>query len=160
MVSASRQFESMTLEDTLPDAPNGSPEPFQSTEETTGRATVRNESMIDDVELQHPVSPVAITGASSDYGDFTSGEEEIINHLLENLAPPSPSADPPLVVTDIEDYEEPRAVRLPKVLGVERSLPKWQSLLPVQVQDKIVRNSSPSHCTSHGLVHMAPRLTH
>jgi hypothetical protein len=151
----------MTIEDSLPDAPNGSPEAFQSTKEAGGRATVHAESVIDDVKLlQRPLSPIAITDAGSDYGDFASDEEEVINHLLENFAPPSPSADPPLVVTDIEDYEEPRGVRLPKVLGVERSLPKWQSLLPIQVQDKIVRNGSSSHCTSHGLVHMAPTLTY
>jgi hypothetical protein len=155
------RFKSMTIEDSLPDAPNGSLEAFQSTKEAGGRATVHAESVIDDVKLlQRPLSPTAITEAGSDYGDFASDEEEVINHLLENLAPPSPSADPPLVVTDIEDYEEPRGVRLPKVLGVERSLPKWQSLLPIQVQDKIVRNGSSSHCTSHGLVHMAPTLTY
>src|ERR1700730_14340775 len=150
----------MTLEDSLPDAPNGSPEAFQSTKEAAGRATVHDESMIGNVEPQHPLSPVAITEADSDYGDFASDEEEIINHLLGNLAPPSPPADPPLVVTDIEDYEEPRGIRLPKVLGVERSLPKWQSPVPIQVQDKIVRNGSPSHCTSRSLIQMAPKLTH
>jgi hypothetical protein len=150
----------MTLEDSLPDAPNGSPETFQSSNDAAGRATVRDESMTDDVELQRPVLPVAITEAGSDYGDFASDEEEIINHLLGNLAPPSPPAEPPLIVTDIEDYEEPRGVRLPKVLGVERSLPKWQSLVPIQVQDKIVRNGSSSHGTSHALVQMAPTLTH
>src|ERR1700728_4793269 len=144
----------MTLEDSLPDAPNGSPE------EAAGRATVHDESMIGNVELQHPLSPVTITEADSDYGDFASDEEEIINHLLGNLAPPSPPADPPLVVTDIEDYEEPRGIRLPKVLGVERSLPKWQSPVPIQVQDKIVRNGSHSPCTSHSLSQMAPKLTH
>jgi hypothetical protein len=152
--------KSMTLEDSLPDAPNGSPEAFQSTQEAGGRATVHDESVIDNVELQCPLSPVAITEAGSDYGDFASDEEEFINHLLENLAPPSPPADSPLVVTDIEDYEEPRGVRLPKVLGVERSLPKWHSLLPIQVQDKIVRNGSSSHCTSHRLIHIAPTLTY
>jgi hypothetical protein len=150
----------MTLEDSRPDAPNGSPEAFQSTKEAGGRATAHDESMVDDVELQRPLSPVATTEAGSDYGDFASDEEEIINRLLENLAPPSPPADPPLIVTDIEDYEEPRGVRLPKVLGVERSLPKWQSLLPIQVQDKIVRDGSSSHCTSHGPIHMAPTLTY
>ena len=136
----------MTLEDFLPNAPNDAPETFQSTNEAAGRATVHDETMTDDVELQCPVLPVAITEAGSDYGDFASDEEEIINHLLGNLAPPSPPADPPLVVTDIEDYEEPRGVRLPKVLGVERSLPKWQSPVPIQVQDKIVRNGNSSHC--------------
>jgi hypothetical protein len=150
----------MTLEDSLPDAPNGSLETFQSTNDAAGRVTVSDESMTDDVEHQRPVLPVAITETGSDYGDFASDEEEIINHLLGNLAPPSPPADPPLIVTDIEDYEEPRGVRLPKVLGVERSFPKWQSLVPIQVQEKIVRNGSSSHCTSHGLVHMAPTLTH
>jgi hypothetical protein len=150
----------MTLEDSLPDAPNGSPEAFRSTKQTAGRATVHDESMIGDGELQHPLPPIAITEADSDYGDFASDEEEIINHLLGNLAPPSPPVDPPLVVTDIEDYEEPRGVRLPKVLGVERSLSKWQSLVPIQVQDKIVRNGSSSHCTSHSLVQMTPTLTH
>jgi hypothetical protein len=148
----------MTPEDSPPDAPNGSPEAFQTTKEAAERATIHEESMIGDVELQHPLSSVAET--DSDYGDFASDEEEIINHLLGNLAPPSPPADPPLVVTDIEDYEEPGGVRLPKVLGVERSLPKWQSLVPIQLQDKIVHNGSSSHCTSHSLVQMTPTLTH
>jgi hypothetical protein len=149
----SSQFKSMTVEDSPPDAPNGSPKTFRSTKEATERALARDEFMTDDDKLQHPLSPVAITEASSDYGDFASDEEEIINHLLRNLAPPSPPADPPLVVTDIEDYEEPRGVRLPKVLGVERSLPKWQSLAPTQVQDQVTRNGSSSHCASHGLAH-------
>jgi hypothetical protein len=147
----------MTLEDSLPDAPNGSPEAFQNAKEAAGRAMLHDEPMIGNVEPQNPLS---ITEADSDYGDFASDEEEIINRLLGNLVPPSPPSDPPLVVTDIEDYEEPKGVRLPKVLGVERSLPKWQSLVPIQVQDKVARNGSSSHCTSHSLVQMAPTLTH
>jgi hypothetical protein len=91
--------------------------------------------------------------STSDYGsDFTPDEEELLNELLTRVATQqqttvvtnattNPSTPPaieaieladlqplqdPLVVTDIEDYEVPQAVRLPKVLGRE----SWSPLSP------------------------------
>ena len=104
-----------------------------------------------------PLSPIATAESESDYGDFASDEEEIINHLLGNIASSNPLTDAPLLVTDIEDYEEPRGVRLPKVLGVERSGPSW---LPFQDRDQTVRDGDPSHSISNALVRVALALTH
>ena len=58
----------------------------------------------------------------SDYGDFTLDEQELINELLANIQPENTiatTADEPLVLTDIEDYEEPTGICLPKTLGKE-----------------------------------------
>ncbi|KAG9774750.1 hypothetical protein KCU88_g5323, partial [Aureobasidium melanogenum] len=59
-----------------------------------------------------------------EYSDFAEDPEEleIIDRLLLEVATQQATrtevvAPPPLVVTDIEDYEAPRAVRLPKVYG-------------------------------------------
>jgi hypothetical protein len=151
----------MTLEDLLPNAPNGSPKAWQrSIEYTALRPTVHDEIMTDDVEPQLPLSPVEIIETGSDYGDFASDEEEIINNILGNIEPPSPFLDAPLLVTDIEDYEEPRGVRLPKILGVERSTPFWLPQVQVQEQDQIVRGGDSSHSIYNRLVHVALTLTH
>ena len=61
----------------------------------------------------------------SDYGDFTLDEQEIINELLANLTPHKAIADEPLGLTDIEDYEDPKSVRLPKASGKESWVPPW-----------------------------------
>lgn len=56
------------------------------------------------------------------YGDFAEDPEEleIIEQLLREAAEKrNLRQDTPLAVTDIEDYEAPRGVRLSKVLGVE-----------------------------------------
>lgn len=56
-----------------------------------------------------------------EYSDFAEDPEEleIIDRLLLEVATSRAQAvaPAPLVVTDIEDYEAPRAVRLPKVFG-------------------------------------------
>ena len=70
----------------------------------------------------------------SDYGDFANDAEEleIIDSLLseaENWQCPDTST---LLVTDIEDYEPPKGVRLPKILGAEQSSRPWE-LVQVQV---------------------------
>jgi hypothetical protein len=116
--------------------------------------------MTDEVKPQLPLSPIATAESGSDYGDFASDEEEIINHLLGNIVPPCPLTDAPLVVTDIEDYEEPRGVRLPKVLGVERSSPSWLPQIHFRDQDQTVRDGDPSHSISYALIHVAFALTH
>ena len=113
--------------------------------------------MRDDAES---LLPIVMTETGSDYGDFASDEVEIINHLLGNISPPSPLADSLLLVTDIEDYEEPRGVRLPKVLGVERSAPFWLSQVQFQSQSQILRDSGSSDSMSLRLVQGAFSLTH
>ena len=132
----------------------------QRIEKAAERSTVCDRNMVDVVEPQLPVSPVAFAETGSDYGDFTSDEVEILNQLLGSIAPPSPLTDAPLLVTDIEDYEEPRGVRLPKVLGVERSNPFWLSQVQFWSQDQTIRDDGPSYSTSHCLVHVASTLTH
>jgi hypothetical protein len=115
--------------------------------------------MTDEVKPQLLLSPIATAESGSDYGDFASDEEEIINHLLGNIAPPSPSSDAPLLVTDIEDYEEPRGVRLPKVLGVGRSTPSWEPRVQFQYQAQTVRDGDSSQSTSYALFQVALALT-
>ncbi len=58
----------------------------------------------------------------SDYGDFGNDAEEleIVERLLTQVASKSDEKEP-LLVIDIEDYEPPRGVRLPKVLGLEQT---------------------------------------
>ena len=137
----------MTLEDSLPEAPNGSPTGRAGNADGLEATAVDDEAMSVLVESYSPSSPGVTHEAGSDYGDFASDEEEIINHLLQKAVPQSAGAGAPLLVTDIEDYEEPRGVRLPKVLGVERSLQAWPPQVQFQSHDQILRNSSPSPCT-------------
>jgi hypothetical protein len=144
----------MTLEDSPRDAPNGSPKTWQNIEDATEQSAHHDDFMTDKVEAQLLISDVAITEIESDYGDFTEDEEAILNHLLENIASPSSLIDAPLLITDIEDYEEPRELRLPKVLGVERSTPFWLSKVQLKNQDQTIRNGAFSHSMSPSLVHV------
>ena len=63
----------------------------------------------------------------SDYGDFGDNEEElgIINDLLTQIE--SQQGDSALLVTDIEDYEAPTGLRLPKILGIEKLARQWEA---------------------------------
>lgn len=63
----------------------------------------------------------------SDYGEFADNAEEleIVEQLLAqvNTQQEEPSS---LLVTDIEDYEAPQGIYLPKILGLERKpLQSW-----------------------------------
>lgn len=85
---------------------------------------------------------------ASDYGEFTIDEQEIINGLLTNITPEYTTTDEPLELTDIEDYEEPRGVRLPKTLGTELWTPTWMHQRPqaevaphITVEDPTSRNT-------------------
>jgi hypothetical protein len=146
----------VTPEDFLLDRRNGSR--CQSIKGAAQRPPVYNGIMTDEVQPQLLLSPIATAESGSDYGDFASDEEEIINHLLGNIAPPSPSSDAPLLVTAIEDYEEPRGVHLPKVLGVGRSTP-WEPQVQFQYQAQTVRDGDSSQSTSYALFHVALVLT-
>ena len=72
-----------------------------------------------DAVLKSPESlpPTSNLACGSDYGGFTTDEEEEIDQILSKL---SRSAENPLLITDIEDYEAPPGVRIPKMLGMEQ----------------------------------------
>ena len=62
----------------------------------------------------------------SDYGSFgdSDGDDELIERLLQTVesklaSGPDSLEEEPFRITDIEDYEPPRGVRLPKVPGLE-----------------------------------------
>ncbi|OAP63153.1 hypothetical protein AYL99_02380 [Fonsecaea erecta] len=87
------------------------------------------------VLMQIDLGPTEIaTGSRADedtdgYSDFGEDPEvlEIIDQLLLEAAGKSrqEQKSAPLVVTDIEDYEAPRGVRLPEVLGLEATR-EWE----------------------------------
>ena len=74
----------------------------------------------------------------SDYGDFGTEEElEIVDQLFTQVASKS-EQNLSLIVTDIEDYEPPRGVRLPKLLGLEATR-LWE-ITPSQSNTQILRD--------------------
>ena len=81
----------------------------------------------------------------SDYGDFGNDEEElqIVEQLLTQVAS-KPEAQASLLVTDIEDYEPPRGVRLPKVLGFEQTR-LWETA-PSEARTQIIRDDQDTSC--------------
>ncbi|KAF7509952.1 hypothetical protein GJ744_007266 [Endocarpon pusillum] len=97
---------------------------------------------------QNSQAAYSTRSVASDYGDFTVEEQEIINGLLANIIPEYPTTDEPLELTDIEDYEEPRGVHLPKTLGKELWTPPWMHQRPqaevaphITVEDQASRNT-------------------
>ena len=94
----------------------------------------------DDASLMQ-VDPIGLEITSNpqnsddEYSDFAVDPEElaIIDELLLQVAAKrNQSQNAPLVTTDIEDYEAPRVVRLPKLLGVETTR-QWHP--PIQPQE-------------------------
>lgn len=79
----------------------------------------------------------------SDYGDFANDAEEleIIDSLLSEAENWQCADASTLLVTDIEDYEPPEGVRLPKILGAEQPSRPWEVS---QVQ--VVQNSNTPNC--------------
>lgn len=88
----------------------------------------------------------------SDYGDFTLDEQEIIDELLANIPSATAIEDELLELTDIEDYEEPSGVRLPKTLGKELCVPPW--LQQQQPKAQITFEDTPSNdlCATNGKI--------
>ena len=87
------------------------------------------------VELTNPLAEKA----DSDYGDFGDNAEEltIIESLLQQVD--TQRADPDILsVTDIEDYEPLRGLRLPKVLGREET--RVRELEQSQQQLQVIRD--------------------
>lgn len=111
-------------------------------------------------DFADPEPPASVQDAGSyveqdgsDYGDLGNDEEElgIIEHLLTQLDPHS--ADAQLRVTDIEDYEPPLGVRLPKILGVEQSTRQWEVQASLQSPSKTVRGASDANCACSPSLH-------
>lgn len=86
--------------------------------------------------LAPPAQPHDIEiDATSDYGsDFGADEVTLLDDLLEKTPPPPPKVvlDEPLVITDIEDYEDPKGIRLPKVLGEVKWSPPQRRFVQLQ----------------------------
>lgn len=83
--------------------------------------------------IEHPMT-VRLAEDEDEYSDFAEDPEEIeiIDRLLLEAAfKQNQDQNAPLIVTDIEDYEAPQGVRLPKVLGFENTR-HWD----VQVQSE------------------------
>lgn len=87
-------------------------------------------TMSSHLEANEPIADDA-----SDYGDFTLDEQDIIHQLLANITPGNHTGEQPLVLTDIEDYEEPRGVRLPRTLGKELWNPQWMQPAGIAAQN-------------------------
>lgn len=66
--------------------------------------------------------PDTLPDNASDYGDFGSDAEEIqiLDNLLAQVAPTEDAQNQTLLVTDIEDYEPPHGILLPKDLITTR----------------------------------------
>jgi hypothetical protein len=81
----------------------------------------------------------------SDYGDFGSDAEEleIIDHILAQVTSER-TEDAPLKVTDIEDYEPPRGMRLPKTLGYENIHQDFPT--QAQVDIEVLRDQETTSC--------------
>ena len=68
------------------------------------------------MELDDPTSSSS-SDLENDYG--SEWDEDVVDQLLSHEATLAGRPESPLLITDIEDYETPHAVRLPKVLGKE-----------------------------------------
>jgi len=79
----------------------------------------------------HPVaiSDSILSETHSDYGNFASDPEEleIVDELLSQITTKQALPYPPYIVTDIEDYESPETILLPKNLGFEQPSDSAQS---------------------------------
>lgn len=75
---------------------------------------------VDSTGSQTQSTPIT---SDDEYSEFGADPEELelIEHLLQEAArtPAISYQTPSLIVTDIEDYEAPRGIHLPKVPGLE-----------------------------------------
>ncbi len=77
--------------------------------------------------------------------DFTASQEVALNDLLDSLPSPGIGDTKDLAVKDIEDYEEPKGIRVPKVLGKEQWIPPWKKILQRQMPDAAVASGNSSN---------------
>ena len=106
-------------------------------------------SIVEDSNLKTNLEDPSIPlDTESDYGDFANDAEEleIIDTLLSEAENGQRLDASSLLVTDIEDYEPPKGVRLPKILGVEQ-MSYSRELSDQTSQDNGAQNSTlyPAH---------------
>ena len=88
----------------------------------------------------------------SDYGEITLEEQQILDAWLANNSTSDDAIlsvpdERPLKLTDIEDYEDPSSIRLPRILGKEL----WE---PGPDQEQLL-NASSSHADAERTTHLA-----
>ena len=95
----------------------------------------------------HPAGPPGnIEHDGSDYGDF--GTEEELTQLEDVLTQlDSQITEVHLAVTDIEDYEPPNGVRLPKVIAVEQTHYSWEVQAALAQPDQVAINLETNDCS-------------
>lgn len=102
------------------------------------------------LDMSGPSHPsTVLVDDESDYGEFTVDEQNIIDDLLAQAGSSGAHGDELLKLTDIEDYEEPKDVHLPKTLGKESWTPPWMrqqarpmAAPPISVDHKASHNTS------------------
>lgn len=96
---------------------------------------------IDKTNMAETATPLADASLdnASDYGDFGSDAEEveILDTLLARAASGNEEGQESFVVTDIEDYELPRGILLPKTI-IET--PLHTSQLESQAETEVLRD--------------------
>lgn len=102
-----------------------------------------NDTIIEKSKLE---DTTRLLDTESDYGDFANDAEEleIINSLLSQAVNRQGPDATSLLVTDIEDYEPPNGVRLPKILGIEQTSRLWEA-----ASGQILQDSSIPNCGSY-----------
>jgi hypothetical protein len=80
------------------------------------------------MQLDTNIQVSSLADNDDEFSDFAEDPEEleIIERLLEEAAQQTPGQNASLVVTDIEDYEPPQGVFLPKVFGHEATRSGWE----------------------------------
>ena len=81
------------------------------------------------MELDDPTSSSS-SDPENDYG--SEWDEDVVHQLVSHEATLAGGPESPLLITDIEDYETPHEVRLPKVLGKELWFPNRARFLSSQ----------------------------
>lgn len=96
------------------------------------------------IDSLQPEIQARVNDNEDEYSDFAEDPEEleIIDQLLLEVASKQrQDQNAPLVVIDIEDYEAPRGVHLPKVLGLETTR-QWDVQPSQQGDDQSIRDQS------------------
>lgn len=104
---------------------------------TPARASINN--LLPDNLGSPPNTIEPVYDSTSDYG-LSSDDEAELDSILSQL---ESAVDSSFVVTDIEDYEAPRGVYLPKVLGFEQ---RFFALPQNQSSSEAVRDRSSPNC--------------
>lgn len=103
---------------------------------------------IDSVESQSKTNTLDDEDGFSDFAEDPEELEIIDQLLLEVAAKQKQSPFAPLVVTDIEDYEAPRGIHLPKVFGLETTR-QWDGR-PLPAELAVDQNIQDQSCECDG----------